>query len=195
MELQCLLKSSTFTINFNHNFIEPRLSNTFKQAFCSSLKAFKCKSKLFVSFFVIFQLCFSTQTSVQLVRIEMTSNRKEISKVVYNDRCGYAVAFYTPHMRDPGLEIIERSKKYNIPARKKYKPEPSRNWKVRESPSEFIERKNREREIESLHDTYEKAKDFCLLKSVDNKYYTINEYTEHVQANQKDKDENIRFIY
>ena len=89
----------------------------------------------------------------------MSSNRKEISKVVYNDRFGYAVAFYTPHMRDPGLEIIERSKKYNIPARKRYKPEPTRVWKLRETPSEFIERKNREREIESLHDTYEKAKD------------------------------------
>jgi hypothetical protein len=62
-------------------------------------------------------------------------------------------------MRDPGLEIIERSKKYNIPARKKFKPEPTRVWKKRETPSEFIERKNREREIESLHDTYEKAKD------------------------------------
>lgn len=42
---------------------------------------------------------------------------------------------------------------------------------------------------------YEKAKDFCLLKSVDNKYYTLNEYTEHVQANQKDKDDNTIFLY
>jgi molecular chaperone HtpG len=42
---------------------------------------------------------------------------------------------------------------------------------------------------------YEKAKDFCLLKSVDTKYYTLNEYTEHVQANQKDKDENVVFLY
>jgi molecular chaperone HtpG len=42
---------------------------------------------------------------------------------------------------------------------------------------------------------YDKAKDFCLLKSVDNKYYTINEYTEHVQANQKDKDGNTIFLY
>jgi molecular chaperone HtpG len=42
---------------------------------------------------------------------------------------------------------------------------------------------------------YEKAKDFCLLKSVDNKYYTLNEYTEYVQANQKDKDGNTIFLY
>ncbi len=42
---------------------------------------------------------------------------------------------------------------------------------------------------------YEKAKDFCLLKSVDSKYYTLNEYTEHVQANQKDKDDNTIFLY
>lgn len=42
---------------------------------------------------------------------------------------------------------------------------------------------------------YEKAKDFCLLKSVYKKYYTLNEYTEHVQANQKDKDENVVFLY
>lgn len=99
----------------------------------------------------------------------MSSNRKEISKVVYNDRFGYAVAYYTPHMRDPALEIIERSKKYNIPARKKFKPEPTRVWKKRETPSEFIERKNREREIESLHDTYEKAKEL-FKKSRDYDY-------------------------
>lgn len=42
---------------------------------------------------------------------------------------------------------------------------------------------------------YEKAKDFCLLKSVESKYYTLNEYTEHVQANQKDKDDNTIFLY
>lgn len=89
----------------------------------------------------------------------MSANRKEISNVIYNDRFGYAVAYYTPHMRDPALEIIERSKKINLPQKKKFKPEPTRLWKLRETPSEFLKRKDQEREIESLHDTCEKAKD------------------------------------
>ncbi len=42
---------------------------------------------------------------------------------------------------------------------------------------------------------YDKAKDFCLLKSVDGKHYTINEYKEHVQANQTDKDGSVVFLY
>jgi molecular chaperone HtpG len=37
---------------------------------------------------------------------------------------------------------------------------------------------------------YERAKDFVLLKSVDGKLRTLTEYTEHVQANQKDKTDN-----
>ncbi|CAA9287207.1 MAG: Chaperone protein HtpG [uncultured Cytophagales bacterium] len=42
---------------------------------------------------------------------------------------------------------------------------------------------------------YDKAKDFCLLKSVDSKYYTLNEYREYVQANQTDKDGSVVFLY
>jgi molecular chaperone HtpG len=42
---------------------------------------------------------------------------------------------------------------------------------------------------------YEKAKDFCLLKNVDSKYYTLNEYREHVQTNQTDKDGSVVFLY
>ncbi len=42
---------------------------------------------------------------------------------------------------------------------------------------------------------YDKAKDFCLLKNVDSKYYTLNEYREHVQTNQTDKDGNVVFLY
>lgn len=89
----------------------------------------------------------------------MSSNRNEISKVLYNDRYGYAVAYYTPPMRDPGLEIIERSKRINLPKTRKFKPEPTRLWKLRETPSEFLKRKDMEREIDELHDTCEKAKD------------------------------------
>lgn len=89
----------------------------------------------------------------------MSQYRKEISKVVYNDRYGYAIAFYPPpRMRDPALEIIERSKKINLPSVRKCKPEPTRVWKLKETPSDFIKRKNMERDIELLHDTCEKAK-------------------------------------
>jgi molecular chaperone HtpG len=42
---------------------------------------------------------------------------------------------------------------------------------------------------------YERAKDFVLLKSVDGKLRTITEYTEHVQANQQDKDGNTVVLY
>lgn len=42
---------------------------------------------------------------------------------------------------------------------------------------------------------YDKAKDFCLLKNVDSKFYTLNEYREHVQANQTDKDGSVVFLY
>ena len=42
---------------------------------------------------------------------------------------------------------------------------------------------------------YERAKDFVLLKSVASKLYTLPEYTEHVQANQQDKDGNTVVLY
>jgi molecular chaperone HtpG len=42
---------------------------------------------------------------------------------------------------------------------------------------------------------YERAKDFVLLKSVDAKLYTLTEYTEHIQANQQDKDSNTVVLY
>lgn len=89
----------------------------------------------------------------------MSANRSEISNVIYNDRFGYAVAYYTPLMRDPGLEIIERSKRIVLPKKQKFKPEPTRLWKLRETPSEFIKRKDLERKIDTMNDTCEKAKD------------------------------------
>src|SRR6476661_8773064 len=42
---------------------------------------------------------------------------------------------------------------------------------------------------------YDKAKDFALLKNVDGKLFTMNEYTEHVQANQKDKNDSTVVLY
>jgi molecular chaperone HtpG len=42
---------------------------------------------------------------------------------------------------------------------------------------------------------YDKAKDFVLLKSVDGKLFTLPEYTEHIQANQQDKDGNTVVLY
>lgn len=47
---------------------------------------------------------------------------------------------------------------------------------------------------------WEKAKDFCLLKSVDetgapSRFYTLTEYREHVQANQTDKTDTIVVLY
>ncbi|MES2733381.1 MAG: molecular chaperone HtpG [Bacteroidota bacterium] len=42
---------------------------------------------------------------------------------------------------------------------------------------------------------YEKAKDFCLLKNVEKQYYTFDEYREHIQANQTDKNDNLDILY
>ncbi|MGI4804524.1 MAG: molecular chaperone HtpG [Janthinobacterium lividum] len=42
---------------------------------------------------------------------------------------------------------------------------------------------------------YEKAKDFCLYKSTDGKYYTLDQYKEHIQVNQQDKSENLIALY
>ncbi|HHP7240978.1 MAG TPA: molecular chaperone HtpG [Cyclobacteriaceae bacterium] len=41
----------------------------------------------------------------------------------------------------------------------------------------------------------EKAKDFALLKSVDDKYRTVEEYKEFVKTNQTDKDKNTVILY
>ncbi|UAJ14652.1 molecular chaperone HtpG [Aquirufa lenticrescens] len=41
----------------------------------------------------------------------------------------------------------------------------------------------------------EKAKDFCLVQDTNNKYFTLDEYSEEVQAAQTDKDGNKIFLY
>jgi molecular chaperone HtpG len=42
---------------------------------------------------------------------------------------------------------------------------------------------------------YDRAKDFGLLKTVDDKYFTFTEYREKVKPNQTDKDDNTVFLY
>ena len=42
---------------------------------------------------------------------------------------------------------------------------------------------------------YDKGKDFVLLKNVDGKLFTLSEYTEHIQANQQDKDGTTVVLY
>jgi len=42
---------------------------------------------------------------------------------------------------------------------------------------------------------YDKAKDFALLKNVEGKYFTLEEYKEKVSPNQTDKDGNISYLY
>jgi molecular chaperone HtpG len=41
----------------------------------------------------------------------------------------------------------------------------------------------------------EKAKDFCLVQDTKNKYFTLDEYSEEVQAAQTDKDGNKVYLY
>jgi len=42
---------------------------------------------------------------------------------------------------------------------------------------------------------YDRAKDFVLLRNVGDKLFTLSEYTDHVQANQQDKDGNTVVLY
>ncbi|WP_460638295.1 molecular chaperone HtpG [Larkinella harenae] len=42
---------------------------------------------------------------------------------------------------------------------------------------------------------YEKAKDFCLVKNVDGKYFTFEEFTAAVKENQTDKNETVVWLY
>jgi len=41
----------------------------------------------------------------------------------------------------------------------------------------------------------ERAKKFCLLKNVENKYFTFEEYTNHIKTNQTDKDKKVVHLY
>ena len=42
---------------------------------------------------------------------------------------------------------------------------------------------------------YDKAKDFALLENVDNEFFTLDEYKDKVSALQKDKDDNLVYLY
>lgn len=42
---------------------------------------------------------------------------------------------------------------------------------------------------------YEKAKDFCLLKNTEEKYFTFEEYREHTKENQTDKSGSLAWLY
>lgn len=42
---------------------------------------------------------------------------------------------------------------------------------------------------------YERAEKFCLLKSSDGKYFTLEEYKEHIKTLQTDKDKNLVYLY
>lgn len=47
----------------------------------------------------------------------------------------------------------------------------------------------------SQEDFYERAKDFALLKDVEGKYYTFEEYKTLIKDNQTDKDGNLVYLY
>lgn len=42
---------------------------------------------------------------------------------------------------------------------------------------------------------YDKAKDFALVKNIEGKFFTLNEYKDEVSAMQTDKDDNIVYLY
>jgi len=42
---------------------------------------------------------------------------------------------------------------------------------------------------------FDRAEKFCLLKTLNNKYFTFNEYKDYIKENQTDKDGNLIYIY
>lgn len=42
---------------------------------------------------------------------------------------------------------------------------------------------------------YDRAKDYCLVQNVDGKHFTLNEYAEFAQENQKDKNDDVIYLY
>jgi len=42
---------------------------------------------------------------------------------------------------------------------------------------------------------YDRAKSFYLFKNIENKYFTLDEYQTHIEALQKDKEENLIYLY
>ncbi|MEI6436420.1 MAG: molecular chaperone HtpG [Bacteroidota bacterium] len=49
--------------------------------------------------------------------------------------------------------------------------------------------------IISQPEFYDRAKKFCLLKNVDSKYFTFDEYEKYVSPAQKDKDKQLIYLY
>ena len=47
----------------------------------------------------------------------------------------------------------------------------------------------------SQEDFYDRAKDFCLLKDVDGKYFTLDDYRTLIKDEQTDKDGNLIYLY
>lgn len=47
----------------------------------------------------------------------------------------------------------------------------------------------------SEEDFYDKAKNYALLKDVEGKYFTYDEYKELIKDNQTDKDGNLIYLY
>ena len=47
----------------------------------------------------------------------------------------------------------------------------------------------------SQEDFYDRAKDFCLLKDVDGKYFTLDDYRTLIKDEQTDKDGNLVYLY
>ncbi len=47
----------------------------------------------------------------------------------------------------------------------------------------------------SQEDFYDRAKDFCLLKDVDGKYFTLDDYRTLIKDEQTDKDGNVIYLY
>lgn len=47
----------------------------------------------------------------------------------------------------------------------------------------------------SQEDFYDRAKDFALLKDVEGKYFTFDEYKQLIKDNQTDKDGQLIYLY
>lgn len=90
-----------------------------------------------------------------------TNNRGEITKIIYNDRSGRAIAYYEP-IPSSHMSILNKAEKIrDTVAKKLTKPEPNlerRSHIENRKISEVIRQKEQESKIELMHETYLNAK-------------------------------------
>ena len=88
-----------------------------------------------------------------------TNNRGEITKIIYNDRSGHAIAYYEP-IPSSHISILNKAEKIkDIVVKKSVKPKNERNSHIANRKiSDVIREKEQQNKINLMHETYLNAK-------------------------------------